>query len=219
MRNLLVDLCIEAEGHTCTAMFMAKAADDYYSTSLSLDHNGSYSSSSSSSSSEGDQRRELFRVGVSVSKYFVTKRLPGFIYECMEVLGRWMDGWMGVKPLVHTIIYHNYNCTWHPVTVGGNGYVEDFPMARLYRQSPLNAIWEGSSNVIALDILRAHRSLPVLMEVMRRAKGNHMPFDVYVDRLDGMGKQPLMHWHSIINLQHPCHLSSPSADQGSPLRH
>jgi putative acyl-CoA dehydrogenase len=38
---------------------------------------------------------------------------------------------------------------------GGNGYVEEGPMAALYRQSPLNAIWEGSGNVICLDVLRA----------------------------------------------------------------
>ena len=38
---------------------------------------------------------------------------------------------------------------------GGGGYVEEGPMPRLFRQSPLNAIWEGSGNVIALDILRA----------------------------------------------------------------
>lgn len=37
---------------------------------------------------------------------------------------------------------------------GGAGYVEEGPMPRLFRQSPLNAIWEGSGNVIALDILR-----------------------------------------------------------------
>jgi putative acyl-CoA dehydrogenase len=39
--------------------------------------------------------------------------------------------------------------------LGGAGYVEEAPMARLFRQSPLNAIWEGSGNVIALDLLRA----------------------------------------------------------------
>ena len=38
---------------------------------------------------------------------------------------------------------------------GGNGYVEEGPMARLFRQSPLNSIWEGSGNVISLDIVRA----------------------------------------------------------------
>ncbi|MCC6365005.1 MAG: isovaleryl-CoA dehydrogenase [Bryobacterales bacterium] len=39
--------------------------------------------------------------------------------------------------------------------LGGNGYVEEFVMPRLYREAPLNSIWEGSGNVIALDVLRA----------------------------------------------------------------
>ena len=39
--------------------------------------------------------------------------------------------------------------------VGGNGYVEDGVMAPLYREAPLNAIWEGSGNVMCLDVLRA----------------------------------------------------------------
>jgi len=38
--------------------------------------------------------------------------------------------------------------------LGGNGYVEEAPLARFYRESPLNAIWEGSGNVMALDLLR-----------------------------------------------------------------
>jgi len=38
--------------------------------------------------------------------------------------------------------------------IGGNGYVEEGPMARLYREAPLNAIWEGSGNIMGLDILR-----------------------------------------------------------------
>jgi putative acyl-CoA dehydrogenase len=39
--------------------------------------------------------------------------------------------------------------------LGGNGYVEDSTMARLFRESPLNAIWEGSGNIMCLDVLRA----------------------------------------------------------------
>jgi len=39
--------------------------------------------------------------------------------------------------------------------LGGNGYVEEGPMARLYREAPLNAIWEGPGNIMALDVLRA----------------------------------------------------------------
>ena len=38
---------------------------------------------------------------------------------------------------------------------GGNGYVEDGPMPRLYRETPVNSVWEGSGNVMALDVLRA----------------------------------------------------------------
>ena len=44
--------------------------------------------------------------------------------------------------------------------LGGNGYVEDFPLARAYRQAPVNAIWEGSSSVMALDVLRAAARSP-----------------------------------------------------------
>ncbi|HEU4987250.1 MAG TPA: acyl-CoA dehydrogenase family protein [Rhizobiaceae bacterium] len=38
--------------------------------------------------------------------------------------------------------------------MGGNGYVEEAPLARYYREAPLNAIWEGSGNVMSLDVLR-----------------------------------------------------------------
>ncbi len=38
---------------------------------------------------------------------------------------------------------------------GGNGYVEESVMPRLYREMPLNSIWEGSGNVVCLDVLRA----------------------------------------------------------------
>jgi putative acyl-CoA dehydrogenase len=45
--------------------------------------------------------------------------------------------------------------------MGGNGYVEDGPLARLYREFPVNSIWEGSGNVMCLDVLRAlGKSLP-----------------------------------------------------------
>ena len=48
--------------------------------------------------------------------------------------------------------------------LGGNGYVEESIMPRLLRESPLNAIWEGSGNVIALDVLRAARTHPESLE-------------------------------------------------------
>jgi putative acyl-CoA dehydrogenase len=48
--------------------------------------------------------------------------------------------------------------------LGGNGYVEEGPLARFYRESPLNAIWEGSGNVMALDLLRGAAREPEAMQ-------------------------------------------------------
>jgi len=50
--------------------------------------------------------------------------------------------------------------------LGGNGYVEESPLARLYREAPLNGIWEGSANVICLDVLRAMAKSPESMALL-----------------------------------------------------
>jgi putative acyl-CoA dehydrogenase len=50
--------------------------------------------------------------------------------------------------------------------LGGGGYVEDSIMPRLYRESPLNAIWEGSGNVIALDVLRVLNKEPGALDAL-----------------------------------------------------
>jgi putative acyl-CoA dehydrogenase len=67
---------------------------------------------------------------------------------------------------------------------GGNGYVETGPMARLFRESPLNGIWEGSGNVIALDVLRAigrePDSLTALVSEIETASGADSRFDRFV---------------------------------------
>ncbi|MDF1780231.1 MAG: acyl-CoA dehydrogenase family protein [Alcanivoracaceae bacterium] len=49
--------------------------------------------------------------------------------------------------------------------LGGNGVTEDFILARLYREAPINAIWEGSGNVQALDVLRALAKTPAVLDV------------------------------------------------------
>ncbi len=51
--------------------------------------------------------------------------------------------------------------------LGGNGYVEESVMPRLYRDAPLNSIWEGSGNVTALDLLRALARSPGGIEALR----------------------------------------------------
>ncbi len=48
--------------------------------------------------------------------------------------------------------------------LGGNGYIEEGNLARYYREAPVNAIWEGSGNVMALDVLRVMRRAPSLYE-------------------------------------------------------
>jgi putative acyl-CoA dehydrogenase len=73
--------------------------------------------------------------------------------------------------------------------LGGNGYVEDFPMARTYREAPLNSIWEGSGNVNALDVLRALAREPGVWEAFRDEVGTASGADSRLDRaitdLDG----------------------------------
>ena len=79
------------------------------------------------------------RVLTPVAKFWICKRGSHFAQEAMECLG-------------------------------GNGYVEEQGqgvMARIYREMPLNSIWEGAGNIMALDLLRALRSGPVAEALMR----------------------------------------------------
>ena len=87
----------------------------------------------------GEHEAQLRRLLTPIAKFWVCKRGSHFGQEAMECLG-------------------------------GNGYVEDdghAPMARLYREMPLNSIWEGAGNVMALDLLRALRS-PGVAEALAR---------------------------------------------------
>ena len=70
--------------------------------------------------------------------------------------------------------------------LGGNGYVEESMLPRLYRQAPLNSIWEGSGNIQCLDVLRALEKEPgtgaALWAELRRA-GGHPDHAVATNRL------------------------------------
>jgi putative acyl-CoA dehydrogenase len=72
--------------------------------------------------------------------------------------------------------------------LGGAGYIETGPMPRLFRQSPLNAIWEGSGNVIALDVLRAVGREPEVLEALRdmleTATGRFAAYDAWLGAID-----------------------------------
>ncbi|WP_119461980.1 acyl-CoA dehydrogenase family protein [Rhodospirillaceae bacterium SYSU D60014] len=70
---------------------------------------------------------------------------------------------------------------------GGSGYVEESVMPRLYRQAPLNSIWEGSGNVICLDVLRTMDRDPAAVEALfaelEVARGGDRRLDRAIDRL------------------------------------
>ncbi len=55
--------------------------------------------------------------------------------------------------------------------LGGNGYVEESLLPRLYREAPVNAIWEGSGNVMALDVLRAFATARLVQTVLDALAG------------------------------------------------
>ena len=105
----------------------------------------------------GDETEAAFaRLATPIGKYWITRRCPGVVYECMEAHG-------------------------------GVGYVEETPMPRLFRQSPLNAIWEGSGNVIALDVARAlareTEALEAVKTELRRVKGAYPALDRLIEPL------------------------------------
>ncbi len=74
--------------------------------------------------------------------------------------------------------------------LGGNGYVEENGLARLYREAPLNSIWEGSGNVNALDVLRAltrePASVAALDKELGQARGHSRTLDAAIDAVGGL---------------------------------
>jgi putative acyl-CoA dehydrogenase len=70
--------------------------------------------------------------------------------------------------------------------LGGNGYTEEMPLARMAREMPVNSIWEGSGNIMCLDVLRAFGKSAATREAvlheLERARGRHRNFDQALDR-------------------------------------
>jgi putative acyl-CoA dehydrogenase len=102
--------------------------------------------------------RLMARVLTPISKFWICKRGSAFAQEAMECMG-------------------------------GNGYVEEGglgTMARVYREMPLNSIWEGAGNIMALDLLRALRKGDVaqaLVQELSPARGAHAALDRMMDSL------------------------------------
>src|SRR6218665_1142775 len=110
----------------------------------------------------------MARLLTPVAKFWVCKRGSVFAQEAMECLG-------------------------------GNGYVEEGgagTMARIYREMPLNSIWEGAGNIMALDLLRALRradSAAALADELAPARGAHPALDRMASalplRIEAMGSE------------------------------
>jgi putative acyl-CoA dehydrogenase len=70
--------------------------------------------------------------------------------------------------------------------LGGNGYTEELPLARMAREMPVNSIWEGSGNIMCLDVLRAfgrsNVTRDVVLHELSAARGNHRRYDAALER-------------------------------------
>ncbi|MBS1133712.1 MAG: isovaleryl-CoA dehydrogenase [Burkholderiaceae bacterium] len=79
------------------------------------------------------------------------------------------------------------SCAEAMEVMGGNGYVEEGAFARFYREAPLNSIWEGSGNVMCLDVLRALGRVPAvreaLIEELRAVRGASRCYDAFTAAL------------------------------------
>ena len=70
---------------------------------------------------------------------------------------------------------------------GGNGFVEDHPMARLYREAPLNSVWEGAANMMCMDVRRAMLQDPncrdALLAELADVRGQDTRFDGFINAM------------------------------------
>ena len=92
-------------------------------------------------------------------------------------------------------------CRRAPATVaealeclGGNGYIEELILPRLYREAPVNSIWEGSGNVLCLDVQRTLMREPAALEAvlaeLEQARGADLRLDAWLVRLkNGLREQ------------------------------
>jgi len=80
--------------------------------------------------------------------------------------------------------------------LGGNGYVEEHGLARIYREVPVNSIWEGSGNVMALDVLRVLQKEPevaqIVMHELAEGVADDRKLEAAYERLVGLLHDPRM---------------------------
>jgi len=93
-----------------------------------------------------------FRLARSFDEAAASRGEAAFARVMTPVVKYW------VCKIAPALLYEAMEC------MGGNGYVEELPLARYYREAPVNAIWEGSGNVMALDVLRVLGRAPGLFD-------------------------------------------------------
>jgi putative acyl-CoA dehydrogenase len=75
--------------------------------------------------------------------------------------------------------------------LGGNGYIEELPLARIAREMPVNSIWEGSGNILCLDVLRAFAkgvgTRDAILQALLPARGRHPAYDASFERFAALG--------------------------------
>lgn len=97
---------------------------------------------------------------------------------------------------IGTTVAKYWNCKRAPSHIvealeclGGSGYIEDSMMPRLYREAPLNGIWEGSGNIMCLDVLRAmfreEAAVPAFLTEVELGRGANTALDSSIDLLKG----------------------------------
>lgn len=78
---------------------------------------------------------------------------------------------------------------------GGNGFIEENPMARLYREAPLNSIWEGTANMMCMDVRRAmlkdSRTIDALFDEVRPLAGQDRHFDTLVQQTERLVREAI----------------------------
>ncbi len=93
-----------------------------------------------------------------------------------------------VCKIAPSVVYEAMEC------LGGNSYVEDHGLARLYREVPVNAIWEGSGNVMALDVLRVLQrdgeAVEAVMDELKQAAGDDAHLTAAHARLEAILQEP-----------------------------
>ncbi len=121
-----------------------------------------------------------------------TESCAALLFFAAQTLQRVDDGGTDAQPLLRILTplvkyYNSKRAQWvaqEGMEVrGGNGYIEDWPNARIVRDADVNAIWEGSSNIVALDVARA----------MVRDHGGPALFGALHEKLDALRDPAVAH--------------------------